>query len=65
MPVSAAAIRVPDSYDSLLGKVIAWAPSREECGRAALAAALEHTYCAGVRTNERWLARVLRSPALP
>ncbi len=53
--------RVPDSYDSLLGKVIAWAPSREESA-ARLAAALEHTYCAGVRSNEHWLARLLRLP---
>ena len=51
---------VPDCYDSLLGKVIAWAPER---GLAAerLARALNETYSAGVRTNERWLARVLRS----
>ncbi|MGH8266787.1 MAG: acetyl-CoA carboxylase biotin carboxylase subunit, partial [Steroidobacteraceae bacterium] len=49
---------VPDCYDSLLGKVIAWAPDR---GRAAatLASALSQTYCAGVHTNERWLARIL------
>jgi 3-methylcrotonyl-CoA carboxylase alpha subunit len=51
---------VPDSYDSLLGKVIAWAPDRARAA-AQLARALDHTYCAGVRTNERWLARVLRS----
>jgi 3-methylcrotonyl-CoA carboxylase alpha subunit len=51
---------VPDAYDSLLGKVIAWAPQRAEAA-ALLAAALERTYCAGVRTNERWLARILRS----
>jgi 3-methylcrotonyl-CoA carboxylase alpha subunit len=50
--------RVPESYDSLLGKVIAWAPSREQAaGR--LRGALERTHCAGVRTNERWLARIL------
>jgi 3-methylcrotonyl-CoA carboxylase alpha subunit len=51
---------VPDCYDSLLGKVIAWAPERE-LAAARLAAALTRTYCAGVHTNERWLARVLRS----
>jgi 3-methylcrotonyl-CoA carboxylase alpha subunit len=51
---------VPDSYDSLLGKVIASAPDRAQAA-AQLARALDHTYCAGVRTNERWLARVLRS----
>jgi 3-methylcrotonyl-CoA carboxylase alpha subunit len=53
--------RVPDSYDSLLGKVIAWAPSREQAA-ARLAAALEQTYCAGVHSNEHWLARILRLP---
>jgi 3-methylcrotonyl-CoA carboxylase alpha subunit len=51
---------VPDCYDSLLGKVIAWAPERSGCA-AQLAAALTRTYCVGVSTNERWLARVLRS----
>jgi 3-methylcrotonyl-CoA carboxylase alpha subunit len=52
---------VPDSYDSLLGKVIAWAPERGVAA-ARLAAALAATRCAGVRTNERWLRRLLRSP---
>jgi 3-methylcrotonyl-CoA carboxylase alpha subunit len=52
---------VPDSYDSLLGKVIAWAPARAEAA-ARLAHALEHTYAAGVHTNEHWLARILTSP---
>ncbi len=51
---------VPATYDSLLGKVIAWAPSREHAA-ATLAGALDRTYCAGVRTNERWLARILRN----
>jgi len=51
---------VPDSYDSLLGKIIAWAPARAEAARQ-LAAALDATRCAGVASNERWLARVLRS----
>ncbi|MBS0578732.1 MAG: biotin/lipoyl-binding protein [Proteobacteria bacterium] len=51
---------VPDSYDSLLGKVIAWAPERGAAA-ARLARALEHTYSAGVHTNEHWLARVLSS----
>ena len=52
---------VPDCYDSLLGKIIAWAPTREQAA-ARLAAALTQTLCAGVHTNERWLRRVLRSP---
>jgi 3-methylcrotonyl-CoA carboxylase alpha subunit len=53
---------VPEIYDSLLGKVIAWAPSRVQAATR-LASALETTYSAGVHTNERWLARVLRAPA--
>jgi 3-methylcrotonyl-CoA carboxylase alpha subunit len=52
--------RVPESYDSLLGKVIAWAPVRAEAA-ARLAGALDRTYCAGIRTNEHWLARILHS----
>jgi 3-methylcrotonyl-CoA carboxylase alpha subunit len=53
--------RVPESYDSLLGKVIASAPSRTEAA-GKLAGALERIFCAGVRTNERWLARILAAP---
>jgi 3-methylcrotonyl-CoA carboxylase alpha subunit len=53
--------RVPESYDSLLGKVIARGAERAEAA-GKLAAALERIYCAGVRTNERWLARILRTP---
>jgi 3-methylcrotonyl-CoA carboxylase alpha subunit len=52
---------VPATYDSLLGKVIAWAPERTQAA-ARLSSALEHIYCAGVQTNERWLSRVLRAP---
>jgi 3-methylcrotonyl-CoA carboxylase alpha subunit len=53
--------RVPETYDSLLGKVIAWAPSRT-LAAGKLRGALERTYCAGVRTNEHWLARILATP---
>ncbi|MFL6603101.1 MAG: biotin carboxylase N-terminal domain-containing protein [Steroidobacteraceae bacterium] len=53
--------RVPESYDSLLGKVIAWAPSRTQAA-AKLRGALERTHCAGIHTNERWLARILATP---
>jgi 3-methylcrotonyl-CoA carboxylase alpha subunit len=52
---------VPDSYDSLLGKVIAWAATRDQAA-ARLASALTHTYCAGIASNEHWLARILRAP---
>jgi 3-methylcrotonyl-CoA carboxylase alpha subunit len=51
---------VPANYDSLLAKVIAWAPERTEAA-ARLAAALERTRLAGVHSNERWLGRILRS----
>jgi 3-methylcrotonyl-CoA carboxylase alpha subunit len=52
---------VPDNYDSLLGKVIAAAGTREQAA-ARLARALDQTCCAGIATNERWLARILRAP---
>jgi len=51
---------VPPVYDSLLAKVIAWAPEREQAA-ARLADALDHTHLAGIRTNEHWLGRILRS----
>jgi 3-methylcrotonyl-CoA carboxylase alpha subunit len=52
---------VPDTYDSLLGKVVAWAPDRAQAA-ARLSRALELIHCVGVQTNEKWLSRVLRSP---
>ena len=61
MPGSLSGDRVPESYDSLLGKVIGWGATREEAA-ARLAGALERTYCAGVHTNEHWLARILKEP---
>jgi len=54
--------RVPEVYDSLLGKVIAHGPTRE-VATARLAAALDDTCCAGVRSNEHYLARILRTEA--
>ncbi|HEX3843915.1 MAG TPA: biotin carboxylase N-terminal domain-containing protein [Steroidobacteraceae bacterium] len=51
---------VPSVYDSLLAKVIAWAPAREQAALR-LASALDHTYLAGIHTNEHWLGRILRS----
>jgi len=51
---------VPSTYDSLLAKVIAWAPAREQAALR-LAQALDHTDLAGIHTNERWLGRILRS----
>jgi 3-methylcrotonyl-CoA carboxylase alpha subunit len=51
---------IPSVYDSLLAKIIAWAPAREQAALR-LADALDHTDLAGIRTNERWLGRILRS----
>ncbi len=51
---------VPAVYDSLLGKVIAWAPERERAAHL-LARALDRTHLAGIHTNEHWLSRILRS----
>jgi 3-methylcrotonyl-CoA carboxylase alpha subunit len=56
----AAGDSVPAVYDSLLAKVIAWAPQRERAAHL-LGQALERTRLAGVHTNERWLSRILRS----
>ncbi|MEV4481246.1 acetyl/propionyl/methylcrotonyl-CoA carboxylase subunit alpha [Micromonospora coxensis] len=47
-------------YDSMLAKVIAWAPTRAEAART-LAAALARAELHGVTTNRDLLVRVLRS----
>ncbi|MFG3708448.1 biotin carboxylase N-terminal domain-containing protein [Micromonospora sp. NPDC047670] len=47
-------------YDSMLAKVVAWAPSRAEAARA-LAGALARAELHGVATNRDLLVRVLRS----
>ena len=52
---------VSEHYDSLLGKVIAWGGTRELAANR-LAQALDATRCAGVNTNERYLAAILRTP---
>ncbi len=49
-------------YDSMLGKLIAHAPTRAAAIQQ-LAAALDHTVCLGLQTNREFLARVLRHPA--
>ena len=51
---------VPPQYDSLLGKIIAHAPTRAEA-IARLRAALTATLIAGVPTNIEWLAAALDS----
>ncbi|MDZ5441190.1 biotin carboxylase N-terminal domain-containing protein [Micromonospora sp. 4G57] len=48
-------------YDSMLAKLIAWAPTRAEAVRA-LAGALARAELHGVATNRDLLVRVLRSP---
>jgi propionyl-CoA carboxylase alpha chain len=48
-------------YDSMLAKLIAWAPTRSEAARL-LASALARAELHGVRTNRDLLVRVLRHP---
>ncbi|MDG4794390.1 biotin carboxylase N-terminal domain-containing protein [Micromonospora sp. WMMD1082] len=48
-------------YDSMLAKLVAWAPTRAEAARA-LAGALARAELHGVTTNRDLLVRVLRSP---
>ncbi|MGC4895105.1 biotin carboxylase N-terminal domain-containing protein [Micromonospora sp. DT31] len=48
-------------YDSMLAKLVAWAPTRTEAARA-LAGALARAELHGVATNRDLLVRVLRSP---
>ncbi|MEU2613317.1 biotin carboxylase N-terminal domain-containing protein [Micromonospora sp. NPDC007271] len=49
-------------YDSMLAKLVAWAPTRAAAARA-LAGALSRAELHGVPTNRDLLVRVLRSPA--
>ncbi len=49
------------SYDAMIAKVIAWAPTRAEAARR-LAAALEAAEIHGLRTNRDLLVEVLRHP---
>jgi geranyl-CoA carboxylase alpha subunit len=48
-------------YDSMLGKLVAHAATRDEA-MAQLAEALDRTVCLGVTTNRAFLAAVLRHP---
>ena len=49
-------------YDSMLGKLIAHAPTRS-AAITQLAHALDHTVCLGLQTNRGFLAKLLRHPA--
>ena len=49
-------------YDSMLGKLIAYAPTRREAAQL-LRRALEQTWVPGVVTNREHLARILAHPA--
>ncbi len=53
---------VPPFYDSMLAKLVASAPTRDEA-RTRLARALDRTVCLGVTTNRAFLATLLREPA--
>ena len=50
---------IPPFYDSMIAKLIAHAPTRDEA-RAKLAAALDETVALGIPTNKDFLAAVLR-----
>jgi 3-methylcrotonyl-CoA carboxylase alpha subunit/geranyl-CoA carboxylase alpha subunit len=54
-------LRISPYYDSMLGKLIAHAPTREEAIER-LAAALDRTELLGLPTNRRLLAACLRHP---
>jgi geranyl-CoA carboxylase alpha subunit len=51
---------IPPDYDSMLAKLIAHAPTRNDA-RAQLAAALDGTVARGIPTNKDFLAAVLRN----
>ena len=50
-------------YDSMLGKLIAHAPTRARGGAACCARALDETWVPGLVTNRELLARILAHPA--
>jgi acetyl-CoA carboxylase, biotin carboxylase subunit len=52
---------VPNEYDPLLGKLIAWGGDRSEAV-ARLRRALDEYYATGIRTNVALLRRILASP---
>ncbi|HEX7892027.1 MAG TPA: biotin/lipoyl-containing protein, partial [Ramlibacter sp.] len=58
----ASGLDVPPYYDSMLGKLIAHAPTRAEA-IAKLASALDRLQVLGLPTNRRFLAACLRHPA--
>jgi acetyl-CoA carboxylase biotin carboxylase subunit len=49
-------------YDSMLGKIISYAPTRREAAQL-LARALDETWVPGLVTNREQLARILKHPA--
>jgi geranyl-CoA carboxylase alpha subunit len=53
---------IPPFYDSMLAKLIAHAPSRDQA-REELAAALDQTVALGIPTNKAFLAALLRNEA--
>jgi geranyl-CoA carboxylase alpha subunit len=59
----AAGCEISPFYDSMLGKLIAHAPTRAAAVEQ-LAGALDRTVCLGVATNRAFLAKVLRHPGV-
>src|SRR6202044_1161674 len=51
---------VPNEYDPMLGKLIAWGGAREEA-LARLGRALEEYYASGIKTNVSLFRRILAS----
>jgi acetyl-CoA carboxylase biotin carboxylase subunit len=54
-------VQIVPFYDSMLGKLIVWAPTREECVRK-MEAALCETVIRGVKTNLPEQLKLVRSP---
>jgi acetyl-CoA carboxylase biotin carboxylase subunit len=54
-------VEVPQFYDSLLGKLIVWAESRERCIKR-MRRALEDLVIVGVPTSREFHQRVMREP---
>ncbi len=57
---TASGLQVSSHYDPMLGKLVAWGPDRATACRR-LARALDVSVVFGVRSNRRFLARVLRN----
>ncbi len=55
--MDAAALQVPPNYDSLLGKLVVWAETRDKA-ISRMKRALAETVISGVRARLAWIAYV-------